>query len=179
MQWLKLGVTFVALGGTTLALFALKDMDPVLRALLTAFSVLGIIVMLPDAFNALVALNDKFKPVIEETVQKIKSNIKEDTRKPSNSMRWEITNSTSYDLNVEYYTQDGRGRWPNYGLIFPLRRGGTHSTEMSCTYGGYVCYGAWSSNKSAGWGQGYERSQSCSNCCYQCQGGTARVELVN
>ena len=47
MHLLKLGVSFLAMGGATYAMIAIKELDPITRVLIWIPSIMAIILMMP------------------------------------------------------------------------------------------------------------------------------------
>lgn len=91
-----------------------------------------------------------------------------------------IRNSHPYAVYVELYSDDRNHVWPGGGDAYYLDDGGTWNLALSCRSGERICYGAWvAGDEDTFWGVGPENRVSCTDCCYDCEGGeTEEIDLV-
>ncbi len=96
------------------------------------------------------------------------------------TITFEVRNRTGSTVHLEFTSNGGNHAWPGNGKVWVLEAGRTLTEGLRCNYTGEeICYGAWYANNPSGghWGAGHGGRQSCSNCCYACNGGTARLNL--
>jgi hypothetical protein len=75
-------------------------------------------------------------------------------------------------VELEFYSQDRNHVWPGNNEVYILDDYNVKNITLSCRSGELICYGAWVRNRSnLYWGVGPNDSQSCSSCCYYCDGG--------
>lgn len=97
----------------------------------------------------------------------------------ASSLVFKMTNKDSYDMQVEFYSESRKHVWPGGNKVFVLRRGGTQRFALNCNAGEKICYGTWRTNgDDTYWGSGHDDRQHCSNCCFICGRGEARVSLL-
>jgi hypothetical protein len=91
-----------------------------------------------------------------------------------------ITNSHTYAVELELYSEDRDHVWPGNGQVYLLDDGEEKTVPISCNQGERICYGAWiSGDADTYWGVGPNATESCSDCCYVCNGGeTESINLV-
>jgi hypothetical protein len=92
------------------------------------------------------------------------------TRPDPNSLTWHFQNRTSNTIGLGFYSQDRDNAWPGYNQAYNLIGAAPQSYALSCISGEHICFGAWYLNDPQGtyWGAGFNREQSCTNCCYTC-----------
>ncbi|MDO9416441.1 hypothetical protein [Pararhizobium sp.] len=100
----------------------------------------------------------------------------------SSALAAEVTftmkNSHPNAVEVELYSQDRDHVWPGDNQIYLLDDGETKAIPLSCNEGEKICYGAWiSGDKTTYWGTGPENAETCTDCCYTCEGGS--TEEIN
>ncbi|SMD09685.1 hypothetical protein SAMN05880593_12117 [Rhizobium sp. RU36D] len=83
-------------------------------------------------------------------------------------------------VEVELYSQDRNHVWPGGNQVYYLDDGETKQIPLSCNQGETICYGAWiAGDRGTYWGTGPDNAESCSDCCYVCEGGeTETIRLV-
>ena len=83
-------------------------------------------------------------------------------------------------VEVQLYSQTRDHVWPGPDEVFLLDDGETKTMSLACEDGESICYGAWiQGDESTYWGVGPNKTQSCDNCCYTCQGGnTEQINLA-
>jgi hypothetical protein len=91
-----------------------------------------------------------------------------------------MRNSHPNAVELELYSEERDHVWPGGNEVYYLDDGETKEVPISCEEGESICYGAWvSGDKGTYWGVGPDGSQSCSDCCYTCEGGqTEEIDLV-
>lgn len=91
-----------------------------------------------------------------------------------------MKNSHPNALEVELYSQDRKHVWPGGNQVYYFDDGETKNIPLSCKSGETICYGAWvSGDKGTYWGVGPDNKESCTDCCYTCEGGeTEEIDLV-
>ncbi|MHA7969383.1 hypothetical protein [Rhizobium sp. CAU 1783] len=91
-----------------------------------------------------------------------------------------MRNSHPNAVEVELYSQDRDHVWPGGNEVFYLDDGETKEIPLSCNEGEQICYGAWvSGDKGSYWGTGPDNGETCTDCCYTCEGGqTEEINLV-
>jgi len=91
-----------------------------------------------------------------------------------------ITNSHPFAVELEPYSEDRDHVWPGNGQVYILDDGEEKIVPIICNPGERICYGAWvSGDANTYWGVGPNAQQSCSDCCYVCNGGvTESINLV-
>jgi hypothetical protein len=98
----------------------------------------------------------------------------------ADDVTFSIRNSHPNAVEVELYSQDRDHVWPGGGEIYLFDDGETKEIPLACDAGEKICYGAWiSGDKETYWGVGPNNEQTCSDCCYTCEGGkTETIDLV-
>lgn len=83
-------------------------------------------------------------------------------------------------VEVELYSQDRDHVWPGNNQVYYLDDGETKQIPLACEEGENICYGAWiAGDQGTYWGTGPDNKESCSDCCYTCEGGeTETIRLV-
>ncbi|MEM5581169.1 hypothetical protein WNZ15_01810 [Roseibium sp. AS2] len=97
------------------------------------------------------------------------------------SLLWRFESKHSKIVDVELYSDTRRGHvWPGSNKVYVLDDYTVKTISISCRRGERVCYGAWVRNRSnLYWGVGHKNRNSCSSCCYTCNGGQTRVIVLN
>ncbi|WP_155190098.1 hypothetical protein [Roseibium denhamense] len=97
------------------------------------------------------------------------------------TIKWQFQSNHPNVVNVELYSDSRRGHvWPGSNRVYVLDDYSTKTINISCRYGETICYGAWVRNRNNSyWGVGYKNRNRCSSCCYQCDGGTTNVIVLN
>ncbi len=91
---------------------------------------------------------------------------------------FQMMNSHPNAVEVELYSQDRDYVWPGNNQVYLLDDGETKQIPLACDQGEKICYGAWvSGDKTTYWGTGPENAETCTDCCYTCQGGS--TEEIN
>jgi hypothetical protein len=95
-------------------------------------------------------------------------------------MVWPFKNTTSYDVDVQFYAPDRSWVWPQPGRVFFVRPRGKDRFRVSCRRGERVCFGAWIRGHRSGsyWGAGPDARYGCTGCCYTCVQGTVKRQLL-
>ena len=93
---------------------------------------------------------------------------------------FQMMNSHPNAVEVELYSQDRDHVWPGNNQVYLLDDGETKQIPLSCDEGEKICYGAWGSgDKTTYWGTGPENAETCTDCCYTCQGdSTEEINLT-
>ena len=83
-------------------------------------------------------------------------------------------------VEVQLYSQQRDHIWPGPEEVYLLDDGETKTMSLACEEGESICYGAWIlGDENTYWGVGPNKTQTCDNCCYTCQGGnTEQINLV-
>ncbi|MBA3447614.1 MAG: hypothetical protein H0T56_08380 [Pseudaminobacter sp.] len=91
-----------------------------------------------------------------------------------------INNGHPNAVRVELYSQDRDHVWPGGGEDYYLDDGEAKTMSLACEAGESICYGAWiDGDESTYWGVGPQNAQTCTDCCYTCEGGeTEEINLV-
>jgi len=89
-----------------------------------------------------------------------------------------LTNNTGRYIDFEF-TDDGHGHvWPGGDQAYRLPPHETTKTSLNCYRGQKICYGAWvRGDDEQYWGAGNANSQHCNDCCFRCEGDTAKYRL--
>ena len=96
------------------------------------------------------------------------------------TLTWRVRSNHPNTVNVEFYSQNRRHAWPGGKKVYVIRDYDTHSYRIRCRSGEYICYGAWVRGRSSSyWGVGKSNRNKCSSCCYSCDGGTTRIQVLN
>lgn len=85
---------------------------------------------------------------------------------------WRFQSDYPYVLEYSLYSQNRpRYSWPGPGRVYVLADSREQTIRTSCMVGETICYGAWVRNRTRTyWGVGYNKTQGCTRCCYQCDG---------
>lgn len=96
------------------------------------------------------------------------------------NMSFIMNNGHPYRVQVELYSQDRNHVWPGNNQAYILDDDETKEIPISCRAGETICYGAWVDGDSGTyWGVGPNDTETCSDCCYVCEGGaTEDINLV-
>ncbi|WP_420412238.1 hypothetical protein [Roseibium sp.] len=99
----------------------------------------------------------------------------------ASSLLWQVKSNHPNILEIEFYSDTRRGHsWPGNNEIYLLDDYSTKTVNISCHHGELICYGAWVRNRTGiYWGIGFKYSQSCSDCCYTCNGGHTKLIILN
>lgn len=97
----------------------------------------------------------------------------------SENLTFYIQSDYQYIVELEFYSQHRNHVWPGNNRVYILDDYDTKNITLSCNYGELICYGAWVQGESSRyWGVGYNGRQSCSNCCYTCDGGYTETVVL-
>ena len=91
----------------------------------------------------------------------------------SRSMTWLVTNSTGYNLNLGFYSQNRQSEWTG----FTQKTNSTQTYKLTCQSGDQICYGLTASNGTY-WGIGSDAQHPCTNCCWVCGEANPSVNLT-
>jgi hypothetical protein len=81
-----------------------------------------------------------------------------------------------YQVRVEFYSQDRKIVWPGHNEVYKLDDSAEHKFRVDCRTGERICYGAWdAANPRIHWGAGRDGKDSCTGCCFRCNGGESRL----
>jgi hypothetical protein len=97
-----------------------------------------------------------------------------DARRPPPTITWQITDNTSVQLSIAFYSQNRfQLGWPGWNQNWSVTLRESKFT-LNCQAGEKICYGAWTTNNIDGtyWGVGPYNKYGCTNCCAVCDGGT-------
>lgn len=104
------------------------------------------------------------------------------SRVPSPTVTWKITDRTSSRLSIAFYSETRKGvGWPG-GDESWLLVGSETIRELPCIAGEKICYGAWRRDDLAAsryWGVGRMNAHGCEKCCTTCDGGVFAVTLTD
>ena len=97
------------------------------------------------------------------------------------SLEWRFESNHPNIVDVELYSQSRRGHvWPGNNKIYVLDDYSTKHINISCRSGEKICYGAWVRGDTGSyWGVGYKNGNGCKGCCYNCDGGVTKVQVLN
>ncbi len=77
-------------------------------------------------------------------------------------------------VEIVFYSQNRKIEWPGGGKVHLAKTNTVVSYPLTCVKGEKICYGAWlKGNAPRSWGVGQGGKQTCSDCCYTCNGVTA------
>ncbi len=83
-------------------------------------------------------------------------------------------------ISLEFYSEDREHAWPGGNEVYVVDDGETREYVLSCRRGEKICLGAWVRGKSQEyWGVGKNRRSSCRSCCFICDGGYTRTQVLN
>jgi hypothetical protein len=87
-------------------------------------------------------------------------------------MSWPIVNSSSYKVEVQFFSRSRNAVWPAGGRVWYAFPGQQITPVLRCNNGEYICYGAWPAGSGTlFWGVGRGGQQGCSSCCFTCVNG--------
>jgi len=93
---------------------------------------------------------------------------------------WLVKSKYPYKVSVAFYSRHRKYSWPGGTKVWVISDSATHEYTLSCRLGEKVCFGAWvRGNKRRWWGVGYRGKRGCRKCCYTCNGGESRVQVLN
>lgn len=196
MKWITIVFALVSTGGGV-ALFAFKELPALVRASLAVLTILGVVISVPLALEAIELTQKRLDQLgvttaVKEFIKReqaqmearrlrLRREAEARQREVRRSISWTIINRTKWSLALEFSTDAGR-YWPGHDQAYILNSGQTQTYSLRCDREGQkVCFGAWIHNNTNGgstWGVGYKREFACTNCCGVCKGATYRNRLV-
>ena len=76
-------------------------------------------------------------------------------------------------VNYRFYDETNNLLWPNTGGAFVTKKeNSVYASTLSCTKGSKICIGGENTTQTMSWGVGIDNNQSCTSCCFQCNGKT-------
>lgn len=105
----------------------------------------------------------------------------EEAERKRNSFTFQVKSNYPDKVLLTFYSKDQSRAWPGNGEYYVLQNSETRTYDLNCTFGEQICYGAWADDGalSPSWGSGYKGRSGCTNCCYQCNGGTSAPIVLN
>jgi hypothetical protein len=196
MFWKWVGITFsIVSTGSGLALLQVQEMSALFRALAKSLVFLGIIIAIPSAIDAARTVYHQFDEMgvwakflewKNEIEVRDKENKLEAERKSeilSKQIGFYVSNDTSYDLYIEFFSDDNnKDFWPGGGSYYILNYGKSIRVSLQCSYNHqHVCFGAWPQNQSYTnyWGAGKSDLHACDKCGYYCGNDNNSINLTN
>jgi len=83
-------------------------------------------------------------------------------------------------ISLEFYSEERNHAWPGGNEVYVVDDMETREYVLSCRRGEKVCLGAWVRGKSREyWGVGKNRKSTCRSCCFICDGGYTRTQVLN
>ncbi|MGI9413358.1 MAG: hypothetical protein ACR2PM_06805 [Hyphomicrobiales bacterium] len=83
-------------------------------------------------------------------------------------------------ISMEFYSEEREHAWPGGNEVYVVDDAETHEYALSCRRGEKICLGAWVRGQSRQyWGVGKNRKSSCKSCCFICDGGQTRTQVLN
>ena len=87
------------------------------------------------------------------------------------SLTWKVRSHYPYTVSLAFYARDRNWVWPQANRVWILNDYNVHTYRLNCRAGQWICFGAWSrDNSSIYWGVGPNKRNSCTSCCYLCNG---------
>lgn len=91
-----------------------------------------------------------------------------------------IQSEYPYIVHLAFYSENRNWEWPGGDQVYVLDDSRVHDYSLNCNSGEKICYGAWpKGTRQSYWGVGPDANQSCSDCCYICNGGETGVIVLN
>jgi hypothetical protein len=169
IKWLSITFSIVSTG-SGLALLQIRDVSPVIRAAAQSLVILGVIIAIPPAIDALIIMGNHIRQLVD--------NIRE---RQSKEIDFVIQNNTGNRLELEFSADEG-DYWPGNGSVYWLASWQSGRYSFACRYTRQkICYGAWIAGQQLGsyWGVGYRRANGCTNCCAYCGDRTVSLNLTH
>lgn len=95
------------------------------------------------------------------------------------SLLFSVQSEYPYIVHIAFYSDDRNWEWPGGDQVYVLDDSRVHDYSLNCNYGEKICYGAWpKGTRKSYWGVGPDGNQSCSDCCYVCNGGETGVIVL-
>ena len=92
------------------------------------------------------------------------------------TLTFRVQNDYRYTVHLQFFSQSRNHVWPDSGRVWVLDDGSVHTYRLGCNSGEKICYGAAvSGNYDTFWGVSLDNNESCSDCCYTCNGGTTPI----
>jgi hypothetical protein len=89
----------------------------------------------------------------------------------NSNLTWRFHSNYPYTIHLEFYSRQYNRKWPA-GEVYVINPHQGGYASLRCTYGEYICYGAWVAGNSATyWGVGRGGHQGCPRCCATCGHG--------
>lgn len=76
-------------------------------------------------------------------------------------------------VSYKFYDFTNNSVWPSSSTHYVADYNVSYSKIISCTSGATICVGGSPPSGAGSWGVGLDGTQSCTSCCYTCDGGTA------
>ena len=97
------------------------------------------------------------------------------------NMTWYVKSNYPYKVSVVFYSRTRRNHaWPGGTKVYVIANSRVKEYSLSCRRGEKICFGAWvRGRKSRYWGVGYRGRKGCKRCCYTCNGGETRTQILN
>lgn len=168
MRWFNVVFALISTG-SGVALIAIKDIHPLLRAALVSALLLGIVISIPTALDAISETKKKLEQM------GVAAAVRDFFALDRKSIRWDISNATASTLQLEFSTSSG-AYWPGGDQVYVLAPGQHASYSLRCELEAQtVCFGVWAANTT--WGVGHKRAKGCTGCCGTC-GGTYSARIA-
>ncbi len=82
-------------------------------------------------------------------------------------------------VHLVFYSVDRNAAWPGDDETVVLDNRAARSFAIQCNRGERICFGAWVRGRGKRhWGVGRHAKYGCELCSYTCEGGEARVEVL-
>ena len=96
-----------------------------------------------------------------------------DAKVPVPTLTWQVQNRYPSSVDLVFYADARPHQWPGENQVYTLSDRNVRNIRIACQANENICYGAWprGNPEGSGWGLGYNRRLSCSNCCWRCNGG--------
>ena len=95
------------------------------------------------------------------------------------SLTWYVRSEYPYTVSLKFFSQGRNHVWPGGNEVWILNDSQTHTFNLECYQGENICYGAWPrGNSRTYWGVGQYGRHYCNHCCYTCNGGETRVQVL-
>ena len=83
-------------------------------------------------------------------------------------------------VSLEFYSENREHSWPGGNEVYILDDSATHTYNLRCNRGEKICMGAWVRGRTEEyWGVGRNARQSCTACCFICDGSATRTQVLN
>ena len=96
------------------------------------------------------------------------------------SLTWNVRSDYPRAVHLVFYSIDRSAAWPGDGNVVVLDNWEDRSFTIECNRGEQICFGAWvRGRENRYWGVGRLAKFGCEICCYTCDGGETRLEVLD